>query len=166
MALSHGSGAEVQKPLATVVIGGFEAPRFIRTIIIVLVINFAIIVLLWKEFKLVSFDAAFAASIGFSAAVVHSLLISAVAWTSVVCFEAVGSILVVAMFIAPGATAHLLTDRYPRLFLYAAMLSASSAVLGYQLASAMNTTTAGMISVVAGVQFTLAALLAAPSPTC
>ncbi len=147
-------------PLDTVVLFGVEIPRYIRTIAIVLIVNVVIVALLWKELKVVSFDAAFAASIGFGTAFVHTILVSAVAWTSVVCFEAVGSILVVAMLVAPGATAHLLTDRYPRMFVYSIILATSSAVIGYQLASALDTTAAGMMSVVAGVQFAIAALVA------
>ncbi|MGE3107794.1 MAG: metal ABC transporter permease [Phycisphaerales bacterium] len=139
---------------------GVGVPPFIRSIAVVLLLNTALILVFWKELKLTSFDAAFAVSMGFSAGAVHYVLMAAVAWTSVACFEAVGSILVVAMLIAPGATAHLLTDRYPRLFFLAAILAASSAAIGCWLALVFNTTAAGMMSVVAGVQFALALLLA------
>jgi hypothetical protein len=97
--------------------------------------------------------------LGISAALVHYALMAVVAATTVVSFEAVGSILVVAMLIAPPATAHLLTDRLARMLVLAVILGASAAVLGYLLAAYVwNTSVAGMISVVAGAQFSLAAL--------
>lgn len=146
-------------PWYTQVVLGVDMPRYIPVIATVLALNTLLIGVFWKELKLASFDAAFAASVGVSASVMHYMIVSAVAWTSVVSFEAVGSILVVSMLIAPGATAHLLTDRYPRLFGYAALFAASSALVGYQLASLFNTTAAGMMSVVAGLQFAITAMI-------
>jgi hypothetical protein len=97
---------------------------------------------------------------GISAALVHYGLLGTVAATTVAAFEAVGSILVVAMIIAPGATAHLLTDRLSRMLVIAPVLAVIAAFVGYVLALYWNTSVAGMISVVLGAQFALAALFA------
>lgn len=139
---------------------GLEAPRGVLTLAVVLLADVTLVVVFFKELRLVSFDAALATSMGFSAALVHYGLMAAVAATGVACFEAVGSILVVAMLIAPGATAHLLTDRLGRMLWVAALLGAAAAVIGYQLASWLDTSVAGMMSAVAGGQFALAVLLA------
>ncbi|MBC7772752.1 MAG: metal ABC transporter permease [Pyrinomonadaceae bacterium] len=157
-------GCVLYGSIETIAIGrvqfaGFEAPRAIMTLAVVLVLDVLLVVIFFKELKLISFDAALATSMGFSAALVHYGLMAAVAATSVACFEAVGSILVVAMMIAPGATAHLLTDRLGRMLWLSVLLGASAAIIGYQLASSLDTSVAGMMSTVAGVQFAVAALV-------
>jgi hypothetical protein len=84
-----------------------------------------------------------------------------VAGVCVASFESVGAILVVAMLIVPPATAALLCDRLGWMIAWAVTIGATSAVFGYLLAAAVNTSVAGAMAVVAGLQF-LAAVLAAP----
>jgi manganese/zinc/iron transport system permease protein len=79
-----------------------------------------------------------------------------VAVTAVASFEAVGSILVVAMLIVPAATAHLLTDRLLLMVVYSAGVGIGSSVLGYWAASVWNTNIAGMMTVAAGFLYGLA----------
>ena len=67
-------------------------------------------------------------------AAVWYALMGLVSLTAVGAFDAVGSILVVALMIAPPATAYLLTDSLPRLLVLAAGIGAVSAVAGYWLA--------------------------------
>ena len=74
----------------------------------------------WKELKITSFDPALATTMGLRSGLIHYLLMAMVAGTTVASFEAVGSILVIAMLIVPGATAHLLTDRLSRMLVIAA----------------------------------------------
>ncbi len=76
-------------------------PRQLTTVGPVVLLNLAVILLLWKELKISSFDPALATSMGFSATLMHYLLMALVAVTTVASFEAVGSILVVAMLIVP-----------------------------------------------------------------
>lgn len=147
-------------PLDTQIIAGVEIPRAFVFLAIVMLLCTAGIVIFFKELKIVSFDPALATSMGISAAVVHYGLMVAVAGAAVASFEAVGSILVVTMLVAPGATAHLLTDRLPRMLAWSALLATTASILGYLLAVHWNTSVAGMISVVAGSQFLLAAIFA------
>ena len=95
--------------------------------------NLAMIVLLWKELKISSFDPGLSTTMGYSATAMHYLLMALVAVTSVASFEAVGSILVVAMLIVPPATAQLLCDRLSRMVLLACVFAIASAVVGYWL---------------------------------
>ncbi len=139
---------------------GIEIPYATLVLALVTVVNVALVVLFFKELKIVSFDPYLATTMGISATAVHYGLMAAVAGTTVASFESVGSILVVAMLIAPGATAHLLTDRLSRMLLLAAVSGAVSAVVGYLLAVYWNTEVAGMMSVVAGGQFGLAVVFA------
>ncbi len=146
-------------PLDTVTIGGFDVPRAAITLGTVLVLVSAVIALFWKEFKIVSFDGALASAMGLSATLVHYLLMCLVAVVAVACFEAVGSILVVALLIVPPATAHLLSDRLSTMMGLSILVSAIAAIGGYILADASNTSVSGMIAVVAGMEFALAVIL-------
>ena len=147
-------------PFDTVRLAGLDIPRAALTLALASAAVLAVITLFHKEIRLVAFDPYLATTMGFSALLVHGGLLALIAGVTVVSFESVGTILVVTMLIAPGATAHLLTDRFGRLYALAAVLAVSAAVLGYLLALRWNTSVAGMISVVAGAQFAAAALLA------
>lgn len=136
-------------------------PRALWSASIVLVLDLALVLGLYKELKLATFDAGLAASLGFAPAVIHYLLMGAVSITVVGAFDAVGAILVVAMLIVPPATAYLLTDRLGSLLLLASALGVSAAVGGYYLAHWWDASIAGAMAVVAGAQFLLA-FLAAP----
>lgn len=139
---------------------GWELPRQLLTVAPVVVLNLLVITLLWKELKLTSFDPALATAMGFSATVMHYVLMAVVAVTAAASFEAVGSILVVAMLIVPPATAHLLCDRLGSMVVVACVFAVLSAVLGYWLSSqAMwNVAPAGAMAVVAGGMYGLAVL--------
>lgn len=147
-------------PFDTVRVGGVELPRTFVWLGVILLVNAGLIALFFKELKIVCFDPFLATTMGISAGVVHYGLMTAVAATCVASFEAVGSILVVAMLVAPGATAHLLTDRLGRMLWISAVVAAASAVLGYGFAVWLNTSVAGMISTVALGLFAAAALFA------
>lgn len=134
-------------PVALYVMGG------------ILLLNLAAIGLLFKELKLATFDAALAASLGFSPTLLHYGLMSLVSVTAVGAFEAVGSILVVALMIAPPATASLLCDDLKRMLLLAAGAGAASAVGGYWVARLLDASIAGCMASASGLLFGLAFLL-------
>ena len=146
-------------PLDTVTWWGVEIPRAVITLTVVAILTVLFVTLLWKELKIVSFDAALATAMGISAVTVHYLLMSMIAVVTVASFEAVGSILVIAMLIVPPATAHLLTDRLWTMQVLAVVSASLSAILGYFAADYWNTSVAGMMAVVAGILFTLAVIL-------
>ncbi|MFN4258452.1 MAG: metal ABC transporter permease [Gemmataceae bacterium] len=162
----HGKIEFVALPGNTETILGVEVPWVLRTMAPVLVLTIAFIILLWKELKITSFDPALATALGINATLVHYLLMALVAGVTVSAFEAVGAILVVAMLIVPGATAHLLTDRLGTMMLGAALVAMLSAVLGYVGAVLANTSVAGMMAVMAGGQFLLAVLFAPRQGLC
>lgn len=136
-------------------------PRALYVTGVVFVIDLALVVLLYKELKLSTFDSGLAATLGFSPVLVHYLLMSAVSITVVGSFEAVGAILVVAMLVAPPATAYLLTERLHRMLLVSVAVGIASAVLGYGFARAFDTSIAGSMAAAVGVLFALA-LVASP----
>jgi manganese/zinc/iron transport system permease protein len=123
-------------------------------------VNLLFIVLLFKELKLATFDAGLAAALGFSPAIVHYALMTLVSVTAVGSFEAVGSVLVVALMIAPPATAYLLTDRLPVMLGLAVALGVLAAVAGYLVARWLDASIAGSMATMTGVLFALALLFA------
>ncbi len=139
---------------------GVEVPYMALHLAIVTLAVIGFVLLFWKELKLVSFDPALATTLGFRTTLVHYLLMAMVAAFSVVAFEAVGSILVVAMLVAPSATAYLLTDRLKVMALLAPLIGISSAFLGRELAFEFETPVAGAMAVAVGLHFVLAVFFA------
>ncbi|MCS7238785.1 MAG: metal ABC transporter permease [Thermoguttaceae bacterium] len=139
-------------------VAGREIPRALVTIVPVLVLNIAFVSIFWKELLVASFDPAFATAAGFRASVLHYSLMTLVALTTVAAFEQVGSILVVAMLVAPGAAAHLLTDRLRTMLLIAAGFGVLSAFGGYILAIWWDVNIAGAMTLVIGGIYLAAAL--------
>jgi manganese/zinc/iron transport system permease protein len=109
-------------------------PRSISTMAVITLLNVLFIGLFYKELKLSTFDHALARSLGFRPAWLHYTLMVLVSITAVGAFDAVGSILVVAFFVIPAATAMLLTDRLWLLLVLAAAFGAIGAYTGYDLA--------------------------------
>ncbi len=110
----------------------------------------------YKGLQLTTFDPEFAAALGISTSFWHYLLMSAVSLTTVVSFESVGAILVVAFLIVPPATAYLLTDRLPVMLGLTVLFGLLSAAGGYYLAVWLNGSIAGAMAVVAGLLLALA----------
>lgn len=144
-----------------------HVPRPVVTLLVVLLISSACVVLLFKEFRLAAFDPALATAQGFRAGALHLLLMALVAAATVASFEAVGSILVIAMLICPPAAGRLLTDRLKTQIWISLLLALASSVLGYAGAIFIpgaigheSVSVAGSIAVASGLILALAALFA------
>jgi manganese/zinc/iron transport system permease protein len=109
-------------------------PRQIFLLAAVSLVLAALIALLWRPLHLLCFDPDYAAAIGLPARGLELALNLMVAAAAVAAFEAVGSILVVAMLVCPAAAIRLLTDSYRTQVLGGAVLGAALGALGYALA--------------------------------
>lgn len=136
-------------------------PRVIYILGFVTALVVGFIVFGWKELFLTTFDPSYAAIIGINTTLWHYLLMGAVSLTTVASFEAVGAILVVALIIAPPATAYLITENFKRMLVYTCIIGVLIAVLGYYLARYLDGSIAGAMSTVAGIIF-LAVFLFSP----
>ncbi len=125
---------------------------------VVLTLIIAMIVVGYKGLFLTTFDPAYAAALGFSTAFWHYLLMAAVSLTTVVSFESVGAILVVAFLIGPAATAYLLTNRFEVMLILSAIIGVLTAISGYYLAVWLNGSIAGAMAAMVGFWFLLAFL--------
>lgn len=139
---------------------GVELPRALAVGGATLLANLLLVGLFYKELKLSTFDAGLAAALGFAPALVHYGLMTMVSVTAVGAFDAVGSILVIALMVAPPAAAYLLTDRLPAMLGLSVAIGAASALAGYWAARLLDVSLAGAMASMTGVAFLLAYLLA------
>ena len=160
-------GAIELTPLDLIPFFGVGVPRAAVVLGVVLLINILFVLFFFKELKISSFDPTLATTLGINAQVMHYLLMTLVAVTTVASFESIGSILVIAMLIVPAASAHLLTDRLLPMILVSVVVAALSAVLGHVAAITVpgwfgfdGTTTSSMMATVAGLLFGLTVLFA------
>jgi len=135
-------------------------PKALVTMLGCLILNAGFIALFYKELKVSTFDAALARGMGFAPVLLGYGLMALVSVTSVGAFDAAGSVLVVALFIAPPAAAYLLTDRLSHMLLIAAGLGVAAAAGGFYAAKALDASIAGCMALMCGVLFALALLLA------
>ncbi len=141
------------------------APRQVFMLAGACVAAILFVALLFKELRLAAFDAELATAQGFSAPALHGALMVIVAIATVASFEAVGSILVIAMLVCPAASARLLTDRLRPQIIVSVVVAVAAAVLGYLGASAIpavfgkdSVNAAGSIAVASGALLAAAAL--------
>jgi manganese/iron transport system permease protein len=118
-----------------------------------------VVALLWKELLYATFDPLGAAASGMPVDRLEYLFLALVALTIVVSLQAVGIILVVAMLITPAATAQMLTARFTRLMLLAALVGVSSAVLGLYLSYWLSVASGATIVLVETAMFLTAMAL-------
>jgi len=144
----------------------FSGDRLISPQIIpaafVAIASLLLVVLFYKQLLVSAFDATLAGSLGIPASWVHYGMM---AWLSVVvvsAFQAVGSIMVVAMLIVPGATAMLLSMRLPTVMWISCVHALLSALVGYHLALWLNCNSSAAI-VVTGMGFFCLAWMFSPS---
>ncbi|MGZ0657499.1 metal ABC transporter permease [Coraliomargarita sp. W4R72] len=160
-------GAIELTPLDMVTFGPFELPRAAAVNGTILLINLGIVILLFKELLISSFDPGLTDTLGFSPGFMHYLLMTMVAVTTVAAFESVGSIIVIAMLIVPAATALLITRRLVPMIAIACVVGSLSAWLGHYMAIRIpplfgisDTNSSGMMAFATGILFTFAWIFA------
>ena len=138
-----------------------ELPRIALTLIGVILFTW----LFWRPLKISTFDEGFARTIGIRTGVLGMALVITAAIAAVAAFDAVGSIIVIAMFICPPAAARMMTNRLETQITYSVVFATVSAVAGYVLAgygplwlgATDAVSAAGMIATVSGLILALAA---------
>ena len=131
-----------------------ELPRMAVVAVVVTVL----LVVFWRPLKISTFDEGFAATIGIPVTTLGIGLVIVAAVAAVAAFDAVGSIIVIAMFICPPAAARLMTNRLERQIWWSVLFATVAALLGYVLAGygplwlgqANSLSAAGMIATVSG----------------
>ncbi len=122
---------------------------------------------LWRPLKIATFDEAFAATLGLPVRSLSIALVMVAAIAAVAAFDAVGSIIVIAMFICPPASARLMTNNLVAQVNWSVVFAVASALIGYiaagygpQWLGATNAVSAaGMIATVSGLILAVACLI-------
>ena len=135
--------------------GNAIGPKAVIILSAVLLIILTFIGLFYKELFITTFDASFAKAIGISASKWHYILMGLVSLTTVASFESVGAILVVALLIAPAASAYLITNQLKPMLVISSVFGILSSVFGYMLAYALDGSIAGAMVTVSGIIFGL-----------
>ncbi len=146
--------------LETVTLAGMRIPVAVLTLAVVLAVNLAFVLGLWKELKIATFDPVLAAALGFAPGLMFHALLALTSITAVASFDAVGAVLFIAFVVVPPATAFLLTRRVGRMAALAVALAMAAAASGHALALYWDVSIAGMMATMTGVFFALALMLA------
>lgn len=139
-------------------------PRQVWTLLGVTMVVAGFVAVCFKELRIVCFDPGLATSQGYPAGLLNGVFMLLVACVTVASFEAVGSILVIAMLICPAATARMLTDRLWSQVVVSGVVAIVCGVVGYVLGAfgprlfgfGGSLSASGMMTVVAGGMMTLA----------
>lgn len=109
------------------------------------VVSLVVLGLKWRDLMLVFFDETHARAIGLRVGLLKAVFFTLLAAATVAAMQTVGAFLVIAMVVTPGATAYLLTDRFPRLIAIAVAIGAGSAFAGAYLSYFLDGATGGVI---------------------
>lgn len=135
-------------------------PKSLWIMGIILSITIGLLISFFKELKVSTFDAGLSSALGFSPVVLHYGLMSVSSVTVVGAFDAVGAVLVVALMIAPAATAYLLTSDLKKMIGLSILFGVSSAIIGYWMAHILNASISGSMTTVLGIVFLMVYLFA------
>lgn len=133
--------------------GDVIGPKAVIILSFVLIIILLFISLFYKELFITTFDASFAKAIGVSSGKWHYVLMGLVSLTTVASFESVGAILVVALLIAPAASAYLITNKLKVMLVISSVFGIVSSFAGYWLSYLLDGSIAGAMVTVSGVIF-------------
>jgi manganese/zinc/iron transport system permease protein len=139
-------GCVLYGALELAVIDSATVPRIVWQSGAILILNLFLAGVFFKELQVVAFDPRFAKASGIPSGLIQQGLTVVTALTTVVAFESVGSILVIAMLIVPGASAMLLSRSVSGVLIWSLIVAISSAVMGHVLAISIGPTWLGLLT--------------------
>lgn len=114
-------------------------------VVIISLLTLAVLLLKWKDLMVVFFDEGHARSVGLNPTFLKVLFFTLLSAAVVAALQTVGACLVIAMVVTPGATAYLLTDRFPRLLGLAVVIGALTSFVGAYASYFLDGATGGVI---------------------
>ncbi len=135
------------------IVGGLLLPQQAIILAIVCMVLIIAIAIGYRGLFLTTFDPNFALSTGVAVTFWHYFLMSGVSLTTVVSFESVGAILVIAFLSGPPAIAYLLTEDLKKMLILGCLVGISCSIGGYYAAKWLNVSVSGSISTVIGILF-------------
>lgn len=149
--------------IQTIVLGNILAITPADTLQLVIIggVSLAILLAKWKDLMVAFFDESHARSIGLNPDRLKVLFFMLLSASTVAALQTVGAFLVIAMVVTPGATAYLLTDRFPRLIAVSVAIGAATSFVGAYASYFLDGATGGIIVVMQTLIF-LTAFVFAP----
>ncbi|EDS5809875.1 iron/manganese ABC transporter permease subunit SitC [Salmonella enterica subsp. enterica serovar Enteritidis] len=148
--------------IQTIILGNVLAiaPADIAQLAIIGAVSLTILLLKWKDLMVVFFDETHARSIGLNPGRLKLLFFTLLSVSTVAALQTVGAFLVICLVVTPGATAWLLTDRFPRLLMIAVVIGSLTSFLGAWLSYWLDGATGGIIVVMQTLRFITAFIFA------
>jgi manganese/iron transport system permease protein len=148
--------------IRTIVLGNVLAITPADTLQLALIgfVSLAVLLVKWRDLMVVFFDQNQARAQGMNPELLLILFFALLAASAVAAMQTVGAFLVICMVVTPGATAYLLTDRFPRLLLLAVGIGATTSLVGAYASYFLDGATGGIIVVLQTALFLLAFYLA------
>ncbi len=149
--------------IQTIVLGNILAvtPADTLQLVIIAGVSLTVLILKWKDLMAVFFDENHARSIGLRPTFLRVLFFTLLSASTVAALQTVGAFLVIAMVVTPGATAYLLSDRFPRLILISVTIGTLTSFIGAYASYFIDGATGGIIVVLQTLVF-LAAFVLGP----
>lgn len=122
--------------------------------------SLAILLLKWKDLMVTFFDENHARSIGLNPLWLKGLFFTLLSVTTVAALQTVGAFLVICMVVTPGATAYLLTDRFPKLLIISVTLGTLTSAVGTWISYFLDGATGGIIVILQTLIFLITFLFA------
>jgi manganese/iron transport system permease protein len=146
----------------TIVLGNILAVTPADTLQLVIIggVSLAVLLVKWKDLMVAFFDENHARSVGLNPDRLKVLFFTLLAASTVAALQTVGAFLVIAMVVTPGATAYLLTDRFPRLIVISVAIGTVTSFVGAYASYFLDGATGGIIVVAQTLIFLLAFVFA------
>lgn len=122
--------------------------------------SLAVLLAKWRDLLVVFFDETHARSIGLNVSRLQLIFFTLLSASTVAAMQTVGAFLVIALVVTPGATAYLLTDRFPRMLLLSVLIGSGTSALGAYLSYFLDGATGGVIVCLQTALFLMALVLA------
>ncbi|WP_054852201.1 metal ABC transporter permease [Olleya sp. ITB9] len=122
-----------------------------------------VLLLFWKEFKILLFDADYTKTLGFNTKVIDILITSFIVLAIVLGLQTVGVVLMSAMLLAPAAAARQWTNSLSKMVLLAAVFGAFSGVFGTAISASQTNLSTGPVIVLVAAVFVVISFVFSPS---
>lgn len=148
--------------IQTIVFGNILAitPYDATQTVIIGVVTLTVLLLLWKDLMVVFFDESHARTVGLNVTLLKVIFFTLLSASTVAALQTVGSFLVIAMVVTPGATAYLLTDRFHKLLQLSVFIGVFTSMVGVYISYFFDGATGGVIVLLQSFLFALAFVFA------
>ena len=134
----------------------------VRLLLYVLLISVFVLLLFWKELKVLAFDPDYTKTLGFNTRLLDTILLLFIVIAIVLGLQTVGVVLMSAMILAPAAAARQWTNSLSKMLIIAAFFGILSGVIGTAVSASQSNLATGPVIVIIAVSLVLISLFLSP----